>query len=442
MNSFVKLLYPGMHIKRWLALLIVAVTAVSLGIAYLIIQIYRTQPFPEWVAYVTLQFVDRPIRGALFILVGVTVAVVAFYKLNRSLMSPYISASRDNIVDALYQHRYRQRGPKIVVIGGGTGLSNLLRGLKEHSGNITAIVTVADDGGSSGRLRRELGILPPGDFRRCIGALSEVEPLMTRLFEYRFEEVEGLVGHSFGNLFIVAMTGVTGSFEKAIQESSRVLAVRGQVIPSTLDNIALGAEFEDGSTVMGESAIRSANKPIRRILLEPAKPSAYPETLRAILEADILVVGPGSLYTSVMPNLLVEDLSRSIRASNAARIYVCNVATEKGETERFSVADHIRALEAHVGPGMFDYVLINSNLEVVDNPLSKNSLVTISKARDAALSRYQVVEAEVIDPLAPHHHEPRQLAQAIMRIYYDRHGNGSRNGNGYKKSPGQITEKV
>jgi uncharacterized cofD-like protein len=427
LKSLIKLLHPGMKIKRWFALLVVALTILTLGIAYLLVQIYRTEPFPEWVAYVTLQFLDRPIRGALFILAGGGLAAFAFFQINRSLLSPFTSANRNGIVDALYQHRSRHRGPRIVAIGGGTGLSNLIRGLREHSGNITAIVTVADDGGSSGHLRREMGILPPGDFRRCIGALSDVEPLMTRLFEYRFKEVEGLSGHSFGNLFIVAMTGVTGNFEKALQESSRVLAVRGQVVPSTLENIALGAEFEDGSVVKGETAIRNANGSIRRIILEPSRPPAYPKALKAILEADIVVVGPGSLYTSVMPNLLVEDIARSISTTKAARVYVCNVAMEQGETEQFCVADHIRALEKNVGTGLFDYVLVNRDFDVSKSDLPIESLVRLGENGTSKLLDYTLIKADVIDPIDPIHHDPHRLARAIMRIYDDR-DNGSRNG--------------
>ena len=418
MSSLIKLLYPGMHIKRWLVLLLLGITFVSLGVAYLMVQAYRTQPFPDDVYYLTLQFIPRPVRGTLFITVGIIVSAIAVLQLNRSLLAPFIAGRSDNIVDIMHQYRSRGRGPKIVAIGGGTGLSTLLRGLKEYTTNLTAIVAVADDGGSSGRLRRELGILPPGDFRQCIAALADVEPLMSRLLQYRFEEGDGLEGHSFGNLYLVAMTRITGNFERALRESSRVLAVRGQILPSTLENIVLSAEFEDGDIAVGESAIRNAGKTIKRLFLQPSHPAAYPEAIRAIIEADLLVIGPGSLFTSVMPNLLVEDIARAIRASQAVKVYVCNVATEPGETDQYLVRDHIEALERHVGPGLFQYVLVNSNLDVPMPERYRGRLVRYAESEpDGA---YHVVCADVIDTHEPVRHQPKKLAQSVLRIYYGR----------------------
>ena len=274
----------------------------------------------------------------------------------------------ESIVNTIYTQRFLRRGPKIVAIGGGTGLSSLLRGLKEHTGNLTAIVTVADDGGSSGVLRRELGILPPGDVRNCITALADAEPLVTKLFQYRFSDGSGLAGHSFGNLFIVAMSGVTGNFEDAIRQTSRVLAVRGEILPSTLANVTLCARTEDSRTIHGESRIGASiaengtNDRIRHVYLLPENPPAHPEAVRAILEADMIILGPGSLYTSVLPNLLVQGIRRSVIASSATRLYVCNVATQHGETDGFSVADHVGVIEEHIGKGAINYVLANDNL--------------------------------------------------------------------------------
>lgn len=416
--NFLKWFYPGMHVKRWLLLLLVGITVISLGVAYIMVEFYRNQPFPEYVAYLTLQFVPRWLRGALFMLVGVGAIVLALVQFNRSLLSVFLTPGRDNIVDMVYQHRYLRRGPKIVAIGGGTGLSTLLRGLKEYTGNLTAIVTVADDGGSSGRLRRELGVLPPGDFRQCLVALSDVEPLMTKLFQYRFGEGTGLEGHSFGNLFIVAMSAITGNFERAIRESSRVLAVRGQILPSTIADLTLCAEFKDEDLVQGESQISNTHKEIKRIFLQPAHPPAYPEAMRAILDADLIILGPGSLYTSVLPNLLVEDISRAIKASNAVKVYICNVATQQGETDEFDVADHIRALTDHVGPGVFEYVLANNNYNVQIRPESQSSTVTLNNSV-IQMNRYKVVVADVIDAGTPTRHDSKKLAQSIMRIYYD-----------------------
>ena len=419
MNSLVKLLYPGMHIKRWLILLLMGITFVSLGIAYLMTQIYRTQPFPEYVGTLTLQFIGRTERGLLFIGIGVVISAVAVVQLSRSMLAPFLKGGQDNVVEIIHQHRYRHRGPKTVAIGGGTGLSTLLRGLKEYTGNLTAIVSVADDGGSSGRLRRELGVLPPGDVRQCLVALADAEPLKTRLFQYRFETGDGLEGHSFGNLFIAAMVGTTGNFERAIRESSRVLAVRGQILPATLENVTLSAEFDDGTIVSGETAIRHAAKRIQRLHLQPSRPSAFSEAIRAILEADMVVLGPGSLYTSVMPNVLVEDIARAIRASHAVKIYVCNVATEYGETDDFLVADHVQALERHVGTGLFQYVLVNSNLNVSLPEGFKSRLVS-PNGDDFTHAPYSVVLADVIDETDPRKHNSRKLAQSLLRIYYER----------------------
>lgn len=419
MHSLIKWLYPGLHVKRWLLLLLFGITFTSLGIAYLMTHAYRTQHFPEWVYYATLQFIDRPVRGLLFLGLGIGIAVVAMIQLQRSLLAPFLTAGRNSIVDLLYQHRYLRRGPRIVAIGGGTGLSTLLRGLKEYTTNLTAIVTVADDGGSSGRLRSEFGILPPGDFRQCLVALADVEPLMRRLFQYRFREGQGLEGHSFGNLFILAMTEITGNFERALRESSRVLAVRGQILPSTLENITLCAEYDDAATVAGESLIPKRGRPIRRLFLQPAQPPAYPEAIRAILEADLIVIGPGSLYTSVLPNLLVEDITRAIRASTALKVYVCNVATEPGETDNFQVRDYVRVLEEHVGPGLFQYVLTNSNLRPA---AAASPTVPAVAPGDLGTAAYTVVMADVVDAHDPRRHDPRKLAQSLMRLYYEYRG--------------------
>ena len=417
--SFFKWLYPGMHVKRWFVLLFVGITFTSLGVAYLMVHMYREQPFPEFVAYLTLQFIDRPIRGALFIAAGVAVSALALMRLNKSLLSALLPAGmEDNIVDIIYHRRQLRQGPRVVAIGGGTGLSTLLRGLKEYTGNLTAIVTVADDGGSSGRLRRELGVLPPGDFRQCIVALADAEPLMTKLFQYRFGEGSGLEGHSFGNLFIAAMSAITGNFERALRESSRVLAVTGQIIPSTLADVTLCAEFDD-RVVSGESSIPKARLPIKRIFLQPAHVQAYPEAVRAILQADLIVIGPGSLFTSVLPNLLVPDIAQSIRASGAVRIYVCNVATQEGETEGFTVDDHVRALAAHLGPDVFDYVVANDNFTLADKLAGGAELVRLGTGMVDGHS-YEVVTADLINAEVPYRHDPKKLARSTMRLFYDR----------------------
>lgn len=423
--NFVKWLYPGMRVKRWLGLLMFGLVLLSLGLAYMAVQLYRTQPFPEWVGILTLQFIDRYIRGAIFLGLGVGAMAVALWKLNESVLSAIMPQGRDKLVDIVYNHRHRQRGPKIVVIGGGTGLSTMLRGIKEYTTNITAIVTVADDGGSSGRLRREMGVLPPGDFRNCIVALADAEPLMTKLFQYRFGEGSGLDGHSFGNLFIVAMSGITGNFEQAIRESSRVLAVRGQILPSTLENVTLCAELADADLVQGESKISESSQPIKRVYLEPEHPAAYPEAMRAILDADMIVVGPGSLYTSILPNLLVKDISMAVVASSALKVYVCNVATQRGETDNFKVKDHVMALLSHLPDNPFHFVLANDRLGA-EIPAHWRVSQVSPNGDQLDIDGTDLVRADVINPQNPLRHDPKKLAQALMRLYYDKASVASR----------------
>ena len=416
--SFVKWFYLGMHIKRWLALVLIGVAIMGLGFGYVLREVYVTYTFPEWVYYMTLQFLPRLVRAAMFIMVACSIILFGVWKLNTSLLAAFIKPSNDDsIVDTIYRYRYQARGPKIVAIGGGTGLPVLLRGLKEHTSNLTAIVTVGDDGGSSGRLRRELGVLPPGDVRNCIAALAEAEPLMTRLFQYRFNEGSGLEGHSFGNLFIVAMSGITGNFEEAVRETSRVLAVRGLILPSTLAHVAVHAKTEDDKEISGESNITLEGTRIKEVFLQPANVQANPETIRAILEADIVVVGPGSLLTSVLPNLLVDGIRQALAISQATKVYVCNVATQHGETDDFSVGDHFEKLVQHVGPGLFDYILANDN---VAGPLPDAWHSQPVRVDSPLVDGARVITADVISEKNRYYHDSGKLAAAIVRIYNGR----------------------
>ncbi len=423
--DFLKWFYPGMHIKRWLALTIIGVAMMTFGLSYIVREAYLTGfTLPDFMYYVTLQFIPRYVRGAAYMGGALSLILFSIWKLNESLISVLVPNRNrtESLVNTIYTQRFLRRGPKIVAVGGGTGLSTLLRGLKEYTGNLTAIVTVADDGGSSGVLRRELGVLPPGDVRNCIAALADAEPLVTKLFQYRFSDGSGLAGHSFGNLFIVAMSGVVGNFEDAIRQTSRVLAVRGQIIPSTLANVTLCARTDDMRTIHGESLIGSANGDgdgarIRDIYLLPHNPPAHPEAVRAILEADLIILGPGSLYTSVLPNLLVEGIRRSIMASSAAKVYVCNVATQHGETDGFDVADHVRAIEEQVGKGLIDFVLANSNLPDSIPKAPHSEPVRLDSQVNNGL---RLVTVDVIDEDNRYHHDSAKLAQAVMRVYYER----------------------
>jgi uncharacterized cofD-like protein len=415
-HSFLKWLYPGMHIKRWLVLLIFGICLMGLGIAYILREAYLSYTLPGIFYYITLQFIPRWMRGMLFISLSLGTVGLAVWKLNQSLLWAFVRPDREmTMAETIYNRRILARGPKIVAIGGGTGLSMLLRGLKRYTSNLTAIVTVADDGGSTGRLRQEFGVIAPGDLRQCIAALAEAEPLMSRLFQYRFKEGNGLEGHSFGNLFIVAMADVTGNFETAIHETSRVLNTRGTILPSTLEDVTLSARTNEDEVVHGESKITEKGGAIREVFLNPRDAQAHPDALRAVLDADIIIIGPGSLYTSVLPNLLVRDLQKAIMASAATRLFVCNVATQHGETDGFNVSDHLKVLEAHTQRGIAHVVLANNNIAPElpqswqSNPVKVNGV--------AELPDIRVVEADVVAEQNRYRHDPDKLAATILRLY-------------------------
>ena len=412
-------LLPGMHVKRWLLLLAVSFAGIGLGIAVVLQDLYQYHNF-RWTGIPGLALGALTLRGLphyhtikalILFAIGAGGIVYGFYKLNSSLLDAVVTDNA-RLVDRVYRHRLGHRGPRVVAIGGGHGLSILMRGLKQRTDNLTAIVTVADDGGSSGKLRRELAILPPGDFRNCIAALSDVEPLMQKLLQYRFPQGSGLEGHSFGNLYIAAMRGVTGNFEAALSETSRVLNVRGQILPSTLANLTLHARLTDSSVVDGESSIKHHDAPLDYVFIRPKHAEAHPEAVRAILEADIIVMGPGSLYTSVLPNLLVEGIAQAVRSSGALKVYVCNVATEQGETDRFGVADHVRALYRHIGPGLIDIVLVNRTSAVAP----RADLVS-PEAGPLPEPGMRIVHGDVVDRENPRYHDPTRLADVVVDLY-------------------------
>jgi len=360
-NRWFKWLAPGLLVKRWLLLSATGVLLATLGFAIWmkLTPVFYTTQFIGLILEQIATFVPSYISGPLAMASGLLLVWWGQTRTLSSITEVLMPEGDEDLVDVLLAHRRLHRGPRIVVIGGGTGLSNLLRGLKNFSANITAIVTVADDGGSSGRLRREIGVLPPGDIRNCLTALADEEKLLTELFRYRFQAGDGLSGHSFGNLFLTAMNEITGDLEQAIAASSRVLAVRGQVLPATLEDVCLWAQLKDGRYVEGESNITEAKGSIARIGCKPANPTALPRALQAIREADFIIIGPGSLYTSIIPNLLVPDIADEIAKSKAPRIYVCNIMTQEGETQGYSVGDHIRAIDRACGKRLFEAVLVH-----------------------------------------------------------------------------------
>jgi uncharacterized cofD-like protein len=428
-NSWFKWLAPGLLIKRWLLLSASGVLLTSLGLAIwakltpIFYFLDVVQRILETIANVLPSYVSGPIAitcGLVLIFWGQTRTVGSITE----VLKPN---GDQELVDVLMDHRRLNRGPKIVVVGGGTGLSTLLRGLKVYSANITAIVTVADDGGSSGRLREEFGVLPPGDIRNCLAALADQEKLLTELFQYRFQAGSGLVGHSFGNLFLTAMTEITGDLERATAASSQVLAIRGRVLPATLSDLRLWAELSDGRRIEGESNITEANGKIIKIGCTPANPPALPAVIKAIEEADYIIIGPGSLYTSIIPNLLVPEIAEAIASRCVPRIYVCNIMTQPGETVGYTVSDHIRAIDNACGKKLFNAVLVHRKVpsaQSLINYAQENSHPVFLDREAVAKSGRRIVLTNVMDE--DEHtklvrHNPERLARILLRWYSRSH---------------------
>ena len=354
-------LLPGLEIKRWFALIFLGSLLITIGlmIFFNLRPVYFIMEFIRKIALV----VPTDILAVVITIGGALLFFKGWQKTNISMLDTHNGREKETLLENLYRRRKLNRGPKIVAIGGGTGLSMLLKGIKRITNNITAVVTVGDDGGSSGRLREEMGVLPPGDIRNCIAALADNEDLITKLFQYRFNTGEGLKGHSFGNLFLTALCSITGDMVRAVKEYSNLLSIRGRVLPSTLDNMKLAAEYEDGTIVHGESAIPEEHKKIKRLFTEPEHCKPLEDVIEAIKDADLIILGPGSLYTSVIPNLLIKEISEEVIKSNAKKIYVCNIMTQPGETDNYAVSDHINALYKHAGSKkLIDAVLVNNVL--------------------------------------------------------------------------------
>lgn len=404
--KIVKWFYPGMKIKRWILFTALGMIMLSMGTAVIVLE----------------QRSNNRLWASVLVILGITMVIVGVKRILKSFVAVLLPDHEGSLVDILYQKRYLDNGPKVVVVGGGTGLSVLLHGLKQFTSNITAIVTVADDGGSSGRLRKEFDVLPPGDIRNCLVALAEAEPLMGKLFQFRFEENSALSGHNFGNLFITAMSKVTGDFAQAIKESSKVLAIRGSVLPSTFEKITLIAQHRDGTETIGESNISKNHSAIKEVFLKPNDCKANEEAVKAIKNADAIILGPGSLYTSVLPNLLVGGIKEAIIKTKTLKIYICNVMTQPGETDNFKASDHLKALIEHTGFDIITSCIVNTE-KIPEGLIAKYKEegaypVILDKERITELG-YKYIGANIVSTQNFVRHDSRRLAKLIYDIITD-----------------------
>ncbi|MFC1624686.1 uridine diphosphate-N-acetylglucosamine-binding protein YvcK [Candidatus Omnitrophota bacterium] len=398
-----KWLLPGMKVKRWIIACSMGVILVAIGSI-----IWMVERFPG----------SRSLAISIFVL-GSLVLIYGIKRMVKSFVAVFLPKREKELVDIVYHHRQLEKGPKIVVIGGGTGLSVLLHGLKEQSSNITAIVTVADDGGSSGRLREQFDILPPGDIRNCLVALADAEPLMRDLFQFRFGNESELKGHSFGNLFITALSKVTGDFEKAIKESSKVLAIRGKVVPSTFDKVQLVAEHRNGEKTKGETKIVEKSCPIRKVYLDPVNCKASKESFEAIDEADIIVLGPGSLYTSVIPNLLVNGIAERIARSKVPKVYVCNIMTQPGETDNYTAFDHLNTIITHTRPDVVNFCVINTGTvlpELLKKYGEEGSYPVLADSDKVLEKGCTVLEEDIVNIKDYVRHDSKKVSKIIIDL--------------------------
>jgi uncharacterized cofD-like protein len=412
--------YPGLGIKRWLLVAIFGAVLVVNGVIRWLTAEGAHLEINQIVDDFVDDFMPLSLLPYLFIAIGALCIFFGIRQWMRAIVVAVMPDNKDRIVDALFDMRLR-RGYKIVAIGGGTGLSTLLRGLKRYTSNLTAVVTVSDDGGSSGRLQKELGILPPGDIRNCLVALADDEALVTDLFKYRFAEGEGLMGHSFGNLFLAAMTGITGNFDRAIKESSRVLNIKGRVLPATLESVRLRATMQDGSEVRGETAISTSPVPIARLALEPERVAPLREVIEAIAQADAIVLGPGSLYTSILPNLLVRGVADAIASATCPKIYICNVMTQPGETDGYAASDHVDALLEQSGARVCDYAVVNLEppKRLLETYAEGGQMPVAPDREKIEALGIRVVDARVISETDTVRHDPQKLADVVLKLIDD-----------------------
>jgi uncharacterized cofD-like protein len=422
LRRFYMWLLPGMKVKRWLFVSWIGLTLFSMGLILYV----RVQPLIK-LEIAIADFINRHTGLAnTTLLVDVTFMITGLMLFFLGIRQWFVSIYREvvpdrqkNLVEMIYEKRQLIHGIKVVSIGGGTGLSTLLRGLKKFTSNITAVVTVADDGGSSGRLRREMGVLPPGDIRNCLVALADEENLMSALFQYRFADGDCLGGHNFGNLFLVAMTNIAGDFDTAIKQVSNILAIRGRVLPATLSPVSLCAVMDDGDIVEGETSITGDGRRVEKLYLEPADCNPPVEVIQTLEEADIIILGPGSLYTSVIPNLLIEGVVDAINKSKAVKVYICNVMTQPGETDGFSASDHIEALIKHTEGLKIDYCIVNGKIPpapLLEKYKLQNQYPVTADIEKLKKMNIEPILATLISTDDLVRHNPEQLAELIIKL--------------------------
>lgn len=418
--KLLKWLYPGLRVKRWLLLIIIGLMVIGFGVTSISGQLFLQVDHGLSKMLYTLIGRDFPVLGGIVtVFLGLLLLTLGLRQIFKSLRVSLWPGSNEALVDILYQRRVLKNGPRIVVLGGGTGLSVLLRGLKTYTSNISAIVTVTDDGGSSGRLRTELGVLPPGDIRNCLVALADKETVMEEVLSYRFKQGQGLTGHSLGNLLLVALSEMAGGFVHAIQELSKVLAVRGQVLPATLAQAVLCAEMMDGQMVEGETQITGLKGHIKRVYLKPSNPQPVDESLKAIAQAEAIILGPGSLYTSIIPNLLVEGIVEAIRQSRGKKIYICNVMTQPGETDGYTASDHLQAIYEHCGCNLVDYIIVNNRLALrkqLKKYETQGAYPVKVNTQGLAKLGVGVVQENLLDQSDLVRHNPQRLAQTVINL--------------------------
>ena len=423
-SRYLKWLYPDLMVKRWFMLAVFGIFLFATGFSVMNHGVaigYLELQFREIIYQITgsTRHITVP-TGVVISLIGVFLIIIGFKRMLYSIISSVLPENEGKIVDVIYARHYLRRGPKIVVVGGGTGLSALLRGLKQYTCNLTAIVTVSDDGGSSGKLRDEMGIQPPGDVRNCLVALADTEDIMDSLFSYRFDNGT-LKGHSLGNLLLAGLTDTFGDFQQGIEQVSKVFALRGKVFPSALQQVVLMADLEDGTRVRGETAVRDTEGKISRVYLEPSDCTPLPDALHAIEEADLIVLGPGSLYTSVLPNLLVNGLREKIQEVSAPCVYVCNVMTEKGETDGYRVSDHLSAIQDHCGTSLVDAVLASKG--EITAPLLKcygqeDAVPVIADPKVVQHLGAKYFEANLVQEANVVRHDSDRLAKELIRLLF------------------------